>query len=447
MTQVVRPAGDAPSAPAGQSLARRLVRQYPLVVVTVAVLVVTLLLGAAGQPLAGRWLASVWALLVAARVFRGMIQDLRAGTWGIDVLAVSAIVATVVVGEYVAALVVVLMLTGGQGLEDYAAHRARGELRALLERAPVAAHRLEPDDSVVDVPVGDVVAGDRLLIRPAEVVPVDGTLISDEAELDESSLTGESLPVPHRAGDAVLSGVLNTERAVLVRASASAEESQYARIVAMVSEATQSQAPVVRLADRYAVPFTVLAFAIAAAAWWWHGDATVVAQVLVVATPCPLLIAAPVAFLAGMSRSAHAGVIIKDAGTLEQLARVRTVAFDKTGTLTYGRPELVAVHAVHRGTRTTSCASPPRPSSTPRTCWRPPCGTPPRRGTCCSHARPTPSRRRPTGSPLTWTGTWSSWASERTSPPPRGAWGTSRSHRASWRCTSRSTARAPARWC
>ncbi|WP_243886272.1 heavy metal translocating P-type ATPase [Cellulomonas fengjieae] len=345
MTQAVRPARDAQPVPAGEGMARRLVRQYPLVVVTIAVLVGTLLLRAAGQAVAGGWLGSVWALLVAAQVFRGMVQDIRAGKWGIDLLAVSAIIATVAVGEYVAALVVVLMLTGGQGLEDYAAHRARGELRALLERAPVAAHRLAPDDSVVDVPVGEVVAGDRLLIRPAEVVPVDGTLLSDEAELDESSLTGESLPVPHRAGDPVLSGALNTERAVLVLAGASAEQSQYARIVAMVREATQSQAPAVRLADRYAVPFTVLAFTIAAAAWWWHGDATVVAQVLVVATPCPLLIAAPVAFLAGMSRSAHAGVIIKDAGTLERLAAVRTVAFDKTGTLTYGRPELVTVHA------------------------------------------------------------------------------------------------------
>ena len=163
MTDVVRPARDVQAPAAGEGLARRLVRQYPLVVVTIVVLVATLLLGAAGQHTAGRWLGSVWALLVAAQVSRGMIQDIRAGKWGIDLLAVSAIVATVAVGEYVAALVVVLMLTGGQGLEDYAAHRARGELRALLERAPVAAHRLAADDSVVDVPVGEVVAGDRLL--------------------------------------------------------------------------------------------------------------------------------------------------------------------------------------------------------------------------------------------------------------------------------------------
>lgn len=306
---------------------------------------VTLVLVLAGAPGAARWLGSGWALLVAARVSLRMVRDIRAGHWGVDLLAVTAIVATVLVGEYVAALVVVLMLTGGQALEDAAAHRARGELRALMERVPTVVHRLGRDDEPVEVPVDQVVPGDRLLIRPAEVVPVDAELMSAEADFDESSLTGESLPVPHRAGDAVLSGVLNTQSAVVVRATASAADSQYARIVAMVQEAADSRAPVVRLADRYAVPFTLLAFAVAGAAGWWHGDAVVVAEVLVVATPCPLLIAAPVAFLGGMSRAAHAGVIIKDAGTLEQLAAVRAVAFDKTGTLTYGRPELLAVHA------------------------------------------------------------------------------------------------------
>jgi heavy metal translocating P-type ATPase len=322
------------------------VTRYPLLVATAAVGVVSVGLAAAGAPGAARWVGSVWSLAVAARLAVRMVRDLRAGHWGVDVLAVAAIAATVLVGEYVAALVVVLMLTGGQALEDDASHRARAELRALLERVPAAAHRLGPDDEPVDVPVADVLPGDRLLIRPSEVVPVDGTLVTAEADFDESSLTGESLPVAHRAGDDVKSGVLSTQDAVVVRATAAAADSQYARILAMVREASESRAPVVRLADRYAVPFTVLAFAVAGLAGWWHGDPVVVAEVLVVATPCPLLIAAPVAFLGGMSRAAHAGVIIKDAGTLERLAAVRAVAFDKTGTLTYGRPELLAVHAV-----------------------------------------------------------------------------------------------------
>lgn len=322
------------------------VRRYPLVAVTLAVGLLTASLGAAGQPVVARWVGSAWALLVAARLAVAMVRELRAGRWGVDLLAVTAVVATVAVGETVAALVVVLMLTGGQALEDAAATRARTELRALLERAPTTAHRLDPAGTPLDVPVAELRAGDLLLVRPAEVLPVDGTLVSDEADLDESSLTGESLPVTHRAGDPVLSGALNAQQAVVVRATAAAADSQYARIVAMVQEAAGSRAPVVRLADRYAAPFTVLALAVAGAAWWWHGDPTVAAAVLVVATPCPLLLAAPVAFLAGMSRAARGGVIVKDAGTLERLAAVRAVAFDKTGTLTSGRPELVAVHPV-----------------------------------------------------------------------------------------------------
>jgi heavy metal translocating P-type ATPase len=343
MTQATQRPTSQDARPAAGRRVLGLTRRYPTVVASLAVLAVTLVLPAAGAPTAARWLASAWALVVAALVSRRMVADLRAGHRGVDLLAVTAIVATVAAGEHVAALVVVLMLTGGQALEDYAAHRARRELRALLERAPTTAHLLDEDDEVEEVPVAQVAAGDRVLVRPSEVLPVDGELLSDEADLDESSLTGESLPVPHRAGDQVLSGALNMQRAVVVRATASAADSQYARIVSMVREASESRAPVVRLADRYAVPFTVVAFAIAGAAWWWHGDPTVVAEVLVVATPCPLLLAAPVAFLGGMSRAARAGVIIKDAGTLERLATVRAAAFDKTGTLTYGRPELRAV--------------------------------------------------------------------------------------------------------
>ena len=320
-------------------------RRYPLVAVTLAVGAVVVGLLVAGQPGPAQWLGSGWALVVAARVAWGMVEDIVAGHWGVDLLAVTAISSTVAVGEYLASLVVVLMLTGGQALEDYAANRARKELNALLERAPVLAHRRHPDGSVEDVPVEEVRPGDELLVRPAEVVPVDGCLVGAEADFDESSITGESLPVTRRAGEPVLSGVLNEQQAVVLRATATAADSQYSQIVAMVREAAESRAPVVRLADRYAVPFTAFALLVAGLAWWYHGDPVVFAEVLVVATPCPLLIAAPVAFLGGMSRAARNGVIIKNAGTLERLAAVRTVAFDKTGTITYGRPELLAVHA------------------------------------------------------------------------------------------------------
>ena len=180
-------------------------------------------------------------------------------------------------------------------------------------------------------------------MRPGEVVPLDGVLLSESGSFDESSLTGESLPVERVAGEGLMSGSLNGEAAVRMQVTARMEDSQYSRIVALVKEAAESKAPMVRLADRYAVPFTALAYVLGAVGWIISGSPARFAEVLVVATPCPLLIAAPVAFLGGMSRAARGGIIVKYAGVLEQLSRIKTVAFDKTGTLTYGRPALVGV--------------------------------------------------------------------------------------------------------
>lgn len=318
-----------------------------------ATLAVGLLGGAlelSAQGPAARWLISAFALVIALLQVRRMVKDLRAGTYGIDLLAVTAIGSTVAVGEYWAALVVCLMLSGGEALEDYAAGRARRELTGLLENAPHTAHRLGPESGTAsgptDIPVEAVRVGDRLLVRPFEVVPVDGVLISAAATFDESSLTGESLPVERLRGEDLLSGAVNGGEAIEVRATAGAAESQYQRIIALVREAQESKAPFVRLADRVAVPFTLGALGLAAGAWALSGDPARAAEVLVVATPCPLIIAAPVAFMAGMSRAASNGIIVKSSGTLEQLARVRTAAFDKTGTLTHGRPEVTQVHAL-----------------------------------------------------------------------------------------------------
>jgi heavy metal translocating P-type ATPase len=322
-------------------------RRYPIVAITVLVGLVVVGLRLADHPTAAQWLASAFALIIALQTSIGMIKDLLGGRWGVDVLAVMAILSTVAVGEYLAALVIVLMLTGGKALEDYAAGRAKGELSALLARAPQVAHLMQADtDDIFDVPVTQVRPGDRLLIRPSEVVPVDGELLSPEASLDESSLTGESLPVTRGTGDALLSGSLNGTVAIVIRATARVEDSQYQRIVALVEEASQSRAPLVRLADRYAVRFTAVSLLIAGIAWWVSGDPVRFAEVLVLATPCPLLIAAPVAFMGGMSRAARDGIIVKGGGTLEQLAGVRTVAFDKTGTLTHGQPALDSVNPV-----------------------------------------------------------------------------------------------------
>lgn len=320
----------------------RLVRRYPAVALTVAIGLAGIVLALAGQGWLVAWVFSIYALGVAAWQAVGMVRDILRGHWGLDILAITAIVATVAVGEYIAALIVVLMLTGGEALEDYAGRRAKRELDALLTRAPQHAHRVV-DDHYVDVPVDEVEPGHVLLVRPSEIVPVDGTLRSAETSVDESSITGESVPVDKHAGDELLSGSVNGPIAIEITATARAADSQYQQIVALVAEAAASKAPVVRLADRYAVPFTVFSLLLAGVAWWVSGDPVRFAEVLVLATPCPLLIAAPVAFIGGMSRAARNGIIVKGGGVLEQLASAKTAVFDKTGTLTHGAPELVAI--------------------------------------------------------------------------------------------------------
>lgn len=321
-------------------------RRYPLVVATLGVGVIGLLLFTLGFTAITAWLVSLFAVAVAFRESWGMIRSLIGGHVGLDVLAITAILATVAVGEYWASLVIVLMLSGGQALEDLASRRAQRELNALLARAPQHAHRIADDGRIEDIPAADVLVGDRLLLRPAELVPVDAELLSSAGTFDESSLTGESIPVEKTTGERVLSGSLNGASAIEVRATAIAADSQYQRIVALVNEASQSRAPLVRLADRYALPFTIVSLVIAGIAWAISGDPVRFAEVLVVATPCPLLIAAPVAFMAGMSSAAKLGIVVKDAGTLEKLSRARTVAFDKTGTVTRGMPEVTGVQVV-----------------------------------------------------------------------------------------------------
>ena len=322
-----------------------IVRRYPVVALTfcVAILALALATGGAGGTQAARWVVSVFAVLVALRQSSSMIGDIRRGVWGIDILAVTAILATVAVGEFWASLLIVLMLSGGEALEDFAAGRARRELTHLLDRAPRLAHVESPDGRVTDCAVAQVEVGQTLVVKPGEMVPVDSVVITATASFDESSITGESLPVDRQAGEKVLSGAVNGPHLVRVRAAALAADSQYQQIVELVESASGSRAPFVRMADRYAVPFTAFAYLLAAAAWWASGDPVRFAEVLVVATPCPLLIAAPVAFIAGMSRAAKSGIIVKDGGTLERLARVRTAAFDKTGTLTHGTPRIARV--------------------------------------------------------------------------------------------------------
>ncbi|MBG6226074.1 heavy metal translocating P-type ATPase [Arthrobacter sp. CAN_A2] len=322
-----------------------------LVVLTCVVIVVTILLDVAGAGAAAQITATSYSLAVATVQAYGMLRDIRKGHWGVDLLALMAIIATAVTGEYYASIVVVLMIASGQALDAFASARAQTQLRALLERAPRSAHRITEDGqehatgdggpeagSIEDVPIDDLQVGDLVLVRPSEVVPADGTLETDSATLDESMLTGESMPVDYQRGAQVLSGSLNGADALTLRATATPAQSQYSQIVALVAEASASRSPTVRLADRFAVPFTAFALALAALSWFLSSDPTRAAAVLVAATPCPLLIAAPVAFLGGISRAARAGIIIRSTQALEQLARARSVAFDKTGTLTSGTP-------------------------------------------------------------------------------------------------------------
>ena len=327
------------------------ITQYPLITATVVMGVIAAALIGVGLEPAAQWTATLFVAGVVLTTGIDMIRDLLRGHAGLDILAVIAMIATLAVGEYIAALIIVLMLSGGEALEDFAARRARRELSALLERSPQHAHIVDDaesteSESVRDVAVDEVAIGDVLLVRPAELVPVDGELLSDTGAFDQSSLTGESLPSMLVAGDAVLSGSVNGEAAVRIRAVRMSADSQYQQIIALVKDAESTKAPVVRLADRFAVPFTVVSLAIASAAWVISGEPSRFAEVLVLATPCPLLIAAPVAFLGGLSRAAKAGVIVKGGAVLERLARVRSVAFDKTGTLTQGRPDLIDVRPV-----------------------------------------------------------------------------------------------------
>lgn len=320
------------------------IKDYPFVAGIAGIIVLSIVLTIAGYGRIGDILLGGYSLLMAVKLGYGMIETLREGRYGIDILAVTAIIATVVVGEYWAAGVIVLMLTGGEALEDYAEKRAKKELDALLERAPRTAHKILPDGTTVTVKLSQINPGDMLLIRPSEVVPVDSVLQDKIAEFDESSLTGESLPVEHKAGDELLSGSVNGTDSVTVKALRTAKESQYQQIIELVKAAASSEAPFVRLADRYAVPFTIISYVIAGTAWAISGEGLRFAQVLVVATPCPLLLGAPIALISGMSRSAKNGIIVKSGAILERLSKIKTVAFDKTGTLTHGEPELSVIN-------------------------------------------------------------------------------------------------------
>lgn len=321
---------------------RYFVRQYYLFIFALLAAIAGLILQLLHASLAVHWLLGVVAAIEVIPLLVGMLHDVRDGSYGIDILAGAAIISAIIFRQYWTAIVIVVMLTGGEALENYAEHRAETELDALLSRAPSHAHVIKRGQEQ-DVPVDRVRAGDTLSIRPGEVVPVDGVVLEGSTSFDESSLTGESLPQFKTVNDLVLSGSINTEGAITLQALRPAADSQYAQIIKLVRSARSSQAPFVRLADRYSIPFTVVAFAIAAVAWIVSGHSIRFLEVLVVATPCPLILAAPIAVISGMSRAAKQGIIIKTGSALERLAEAETVAFDKTGTLTTGSLQVATI--------------------------------------------------------------------------------------------------------
>lgn len=325
-----------------------------------------------GNPGFGQWLVIALVLIIVIDTVRGMIDDLRHGQVGVDVLAVVAILSTVAVAEYWASWAVTLMITSGEAIEEYAQAKAERSLTALMEAAPQTAHVVnlpgvgcgfatDKGDSsdgfrrvglasaaaaahrFDTVPVEQVQLGDVLMVLPGETVPVDGELLSGTATLDLSNINGEPVPREVFAGARVMSGAVNGSTALTMRATQVAADSQYQRILELVASAQESRPAVVKTADRLAVPFTVLSLMIAGIAWAMSGVPTRFAQVLVLATPCPLLIAAPVAYIAGTGRLAAAGVLIKAQDVLENLGRVTQVFFDKTGTLTVKQPQVVRV--------------------------------------------------------------------------------------------------------
>ena len=297
---------------------------------------------------AGRSLTVAELPLIAMLIIGGgllvadLLSKLLQGSFGSDLLAGVAIVTSLLLGEYVAGVLVVLMLSGGEALESRAVSRAGDVLNALARRMPTVAHR-RLDGRLVDVPLAELAVGDTIVVLPHEICPVDGTVVAGRGTMDESYLTGEPYQMRKAPGSLVLSGAINGEAALEVRADRVGEDSRYAKIMQVLRESEQQRPRLRRLADTLGGLYTPLALALALAAWWASGEAVRFLAVLVVATPCPLLIGIPVAIIGAVSLAAKRGIVIRDPAILERLDSCRTAIFDKTGTLTYGRPQLTDI--------------------------------------------------------------------------------------------------------
>jgi heavy metal translocating P-type ATPase/RND family efflux transporter MFP subunit len=295
-----------------------------------------------------QWAFGLGTAPVIASLAISIIRDLLAGRMGVDAVAFLSMVAALALGQSLAGVIVAIMYAGGNLLEDFAVGRAERDLKALIDRAPRLAHR-KSADTIEDVPIDKIAIWDAILVRAGEVVPIDGKIISAGAMIDEAALTGEPIPVLRSAGDTVSSGTINAGETFEMQATATAGDSTYAGIVRMVTAAQTAKAPFIRMADRYALLLLPITLCVAGAAWGFSSDPIRALAVLVAATPCPLILAAPAAFIGGTSQAARRGVLVKGGGPLEALARIHTVMFDKTGTLTVGGARLVAIETAPGG--------------------------------------------------------------------------------------------------
>jgi heavy metal translocating P-type ATPase len=323
------------------------VKEYPIPCVALVLMIVSLVLWLIGYGVLANWALLAVVLLGGIPLLWETIQQFLHKEFGVDVIAILAIVGSVVLGQYLAGALVVLMLSGGEALEAFALRRARSSLSALAERAPRIAH-IWRGDELVNIPAEQVEIGMEIVVKPGELIPVDGVVTSGSASVSEADLTGEPVPVRKAPGMLVLSGSVNLDSVLNIRASKRSADSKYAQIVQLVEEAQTQKAPIHRLADRYSIGFTLTAVILAGLTWALSGDSIYALAVLVVASPCPLILATPIAIISGMDLAARNGNIIKSGGAIEQLGEVTVAVFDKTGTLTLGIPKVTTIVLVQQ---------------------------------------------------------------------------------------------------
>ncbi len=339
-----------PSATLGRGRPERLldvVKSYPVPFLAVTLMLASLVLWLAGRGDIANWTLLAVALMGGIPLLWETLKQLFRREFGVDVIAIIAIAGSIFLRQYLAGALVVLMMSGGEALEAYALRRARSSLSALAERAPRSAH-IWRGEELINIPAEQVEVGMVIVVKPGELIPVDGVVTSGSSSLSEADLTGEPVPVRKAPGMLVLSGSVNLDGVLEIRASKRSAESKYAQIVRLVEEAQTQKAPIHRLADRYSVWFTIAAVSLAGLAWAISGDSVYALAVMVCASPCPLILATPIAIMSGIDLAARNGIIAKSGGAIEQLGEVDVAVFDKTGTLTLGMPRVTAVVRVEQ---------------------------------------------------------------------------------------------------